>query len=135
MFGLGGDYDYDTLLQLHDDIIDASGGVKGVHSEHLLRSALSRPLQTAFGEEIHEGSFIQAATLLDAIANNHGFRDGNKRTAMAAATLSLFINERVKIKFNDQEYEGFMLHVVKDKPSIEEVSVWLKSHSSDAFSD
>ncbi|HJP81376.1 MAG TPA: type II toxin-antitoxin system death-on-curing family toxin [Candidatus Saccharimonadales bacterium] len=133
MFGLGGEYDYDILLILHDHIIEASGGAKGIHSEHLLRSALSRPLQTAFGEEIHSDSFMQAAALLDAIANNHGFRDGNKRTAMAAATLSLFTREKMKLSSTNQEYEDFMLHVVRDKPPMREISDWLERHCSNAF--
>lgn len=81
-------------------------------AEHLLRSALASPLQTAFGEEIYKDSFAKAAALLDSIANNHGFRDGNKRTAMAAANLFLYLRENITIQFSNQEYEEFMIYVV-----------------------
>lgn len=131
MFGIAqdGEQDLQIISYLHDEIIEASGGAKGIHSEHLLKSALARPLQTAFGEEIYKDSFAKAAALLDSIANNHGFRDGNKRTAMAAANLYLYLQENIIIQFSNQEYEDFMIHVVQDKPSVKEMSGWLKVHS------
>jgi death on curing protein len=109
MFDSSSDAEQDFIIicQLHDEIIEASGGAKGVHSEHLLKSALARPLQTAFGDEMYEDSFSKAAVLLDSIANNHGFRDGNKRTAMAAANLFLYLKEDISIQFSNQEYEVF----------------------------
>lgn len=67
--------------------------------------------------------------MLDSIANNHGFRDGNKRTAMAAASYFLDIQD-IGLSITNEEYEDFMLHVVNDKPSVKEISKWLKAHSS-----
>ena len=66
MFGVAPDSEQDlrTISYLHDEFIEASGGAKGVHSEHLLRSALARPLQAAFGHEIYKDSFTKAAALL-----------------------------------------------------------------------
>lgn len=132
MFSLTQDDEYDLQIisYIHDEIIEASGGAKGVHSGHLLKSALARPLQTAFGEEIYKDSFAKAAALLDSIANNHGFRDGNKRTAMAAANLFLYLKEDITIQFSNQEYEDFMIYVVQDKPPVEEIVDWLKRHSA-----
>lgn len=65
--------------------------------------------------------------MLDSVANNHGFRDGNKRTAMAAAIyyLSLF---GITIQISNNDYEQFMLHVVNDKPKIQEIRAWLLQH-------
>jgi len=57
---------------------------------------------------------LKAAALLESIARNHGFRDGNKRTAMAAAVLYLSQNS-IEVAFTNQEYEEIMLHVVNDK--------------------
>ena len=131
MFDVNPDLEHDLRIisHIHDQIIEASGGAKGVHSEHLLKSALARPLQTAFGEEIYTDGFSKAAALLDSIANNHGFRDGNKRTAMAAASLFLYLKENIDVQFSNQEYEEFMIYVVQVKPSIEEIATWLKVHS------
>jgi death-on-curing protein len=127
MFGDDPEWDLAILSYIHDQIIDASGGSKGFHNEGLIKSALARPLHSVMGEDAYPDMFSKAAALLDAIARNHGFRDGNKRTAMAVAVLYLEQND-IKVVFTNQEYEDIMLHVVNDKPSIEEIKEWLEQH-------
>jgi len=46
---------------------------------------------------------------------------------MAAAVLYLSQNE-IEVTFTNQEYEEVMLHVVNDKPSVEEIKEWLIEH-------
>lgn len=121
--------DFEDLLYIHDQIIELSGGLKGVRDEHALKSALARPYQTAFGEEIHGDIFEKAASLLDSIANNHGFVDGNKRTAMAASAFFLVMHD-IDLIITDTEYEEFMLLVVNEKPGVEKIKIWLEEHSS-----
>jgi death-on-curing protein len=128
MFNDDPELDLVILCFVHDEIIDASGGLKGTHDEGLVKSALGRPNQSAFGEDIYPDIFTKAAALLDSIANNHGFRDGNKRTAMAAAALFLSHNG-ITIQFTNPEYEEVMLHIVNHKPTLDEISTWLKTHS------
>lgn len=128
MFSDSLDNDLEIITYIHDEIIDASGGVKGLHSEGLIRSALARPLQSVDGVDAYDTVYEKAAAMLDSIANNHGFRDGNKRTAMAAASYFLDIHD-VDLDITNEEYENFMLHVVNDKPSVKEISKWLKAHS------
>lgn len=123
------DDDLETITYIHDEIIDASGGVKGFHSEGLIRSALARPLQSAGGVDAYTTIYEKAAAMLDSIANNHGFRDGNKRTAMAAASYFLDMHD-LDLGITNEEYEDFMLHVVNNKPSVKEISTWLEDHSS-----
>lgn len=127
MFDDDPELDLAILCYIHDQIIEASGGSKGFHNEGLIRSALARPRHSAFGEDIYTDDLMKAATLLDSIANNHGFRDGNKRTAMAAAVLYLH-NNNIEVQFTNEEYEEIMLHVVNDKLSVEEIKKWLTSH-------
>jgi len=92
-------------------------------------SALGRPLQSAFGKEAYGDLFEKAAALLDSLANNHGFKDGNKRTAMAASLyyLSLF---DINVSITNEEYEVFMLYVVNHKPPVKEIKAWLARHAS-----
>ncbi len=123
------DDDLETITYIHDEIIDASGGVKGFHNEGLVRSALARPLQSVGGVDAYTTVYEKAAAMLDSIANNHGFRDGNKRTAMAAASYFLDMHD-LDLGITNEEYESFMLHVVNGKPSVKEISTWLKDHSS-----
>jgi len=129
MFDDDPEWDLAILCFVHDKIIEASGGSKCFHDERLVKSALARPNQSAFGKDMYGDVFAKAAALLDSIANNHGFRDGNKRTAMAAAVLYLH-NHGIEVRFTNEEYEEIMLHVVNAKPTIEEVKGWLMSHSA-----
>lgn len=127
MFGDSLEQDLGLIELIHDQIIDESGGAKGFHDVKLIESALARPTQSAFGEDAYISLFDKSAALLDSLANNHGFRDGNKRTAMAAAIyyLSLF---GITVTITNEEYEGFMLHVVNDSPPVTEISGWLEAH-------
>jgi prophage maintenance system killer protein len=49
---------------------------------------------------------------------------------MAATILFLFVHE-IDLSITDKEYEDFMLKVVNDKPSINEIKKWLEEHSND----
>jgi death-on-curing protein len=128
MFDDDPELDLAILCYVHDKIIEASGGSIGIHDEGLIKSALARPKHSVMGEDAYGDVFSKAAALLDAIARNHGFRDGNKRTAMAAAVLYLSQSD-IEISFTNQEYEDIMLHVVNDKPPVEETKKWLLVHA------
>jgi death-on-curing protein len=129
MFGDSPEQDIEFITLIHDQIIDESGGSKGFHDINLVRSALARPLQSAFGEDAYASIFEKAAAMLYSLANNHGFKDGNKRTAMAATIFYLALFE-IQAKITNEEYEIFMLHVVNDKPPITEIQTWLEAHLS-----
>ncbi|WP_329117947.1 type II toxin-antitoxin system death-on-curing family toxin [Streptomyces sp. NBC_01465] len=58
----------------------------------LLESAVHRPRARMFGTEAYSDTYEQAAALLHAIATNHPFVDGNKRTAWLAAATFLALN-------------------------------------------
>jgi len=128
MFSPDPDEDLAILTLIHDQIIDESGGSKGYHDINLVKSALARPNQSAFGEDAYGDLFEKAAALLDSVANNHGFRDGNKRTAMAGAIYYLFLHN-IRVTITNQEYETFMLHVVNNKPPVAEIKSWLMQHA------
>jgi death on curing protein len=128
MFDDDPEWDFATLCFIHDEIIKASGGLQGIHNEGLIKSALARPNHSVMGVDAYSDLYLKAAALLESIARNHGFRDGNKRTAMAAAVLYLSQND-IEVSFTNQEYEDIMLHVVNDKPPIEEIKVWLINHA------
>lgn len=61
----------------------------GVKNRGLLASAVSRPFQSAGGEDAYEDIFEKAAALFHFIINNHPFHNGNKRTALIAASVYL----------------------------------------------
>ncbi len=116
------------IVDIHDQIIQATGGRIGIHSRMLLGSALQRPRLTTLGYHRYRSVYSKAAVLLDSIANHHVFNDGNKRTAVAAAAYFLQING-YRLVITDQQYESYILRVVSKKPAIRSIARWLRRHS------
>jgi death-on-curing protein len=75
------------VLGMHTALMQRYGGAPGVRDPGALESALFRP-QTGYYEDI----VAEAAALLESLAINHPFVDGNKRIAFAAADVFLRIN-------------------------------------------
>jgi death on curing protein len=67
-------------------------GPGGIRDVGLIESACMRPQATAFGDDAYPGIWEKAAALLQSLACNHAFTDGNKRTAWMAAAVFLEIN-------------------------------------------
>lgn len=75
------------VLGMHAILMQRYGGEGGVRDPGALESALFRP-QTGYYADI----IAEAAALLESLAINHPFVDGNKRIAFAAADVFLRIN-------------------------------------------
>ena len=75
------------VLQIHHQQINNYGGVHGIRDTALLESAVFRP-QIGYYNSIAE----EAAALMESLANNHPFLDGNKRVAFAATHTFLLVN-------------------------------------------
>jgi death-on-curing protein len=75
------------VLLIHHLQIEEYGGVHGIRDNGLLESAVFRP-QSGYYNNIQE----EAAALMESLANNHPFLDGNKRTAFAAVHTFLLVN-------------------------------------------
>lgn len=83
-------HDYLTVadvLGMHAVLMQRYGGATGVRDPGALEAALFRP-QTGYYEDI----VAEAASLMESLAINHPFVDGNKRIAFAAADVFLRIN-------------------------------------------
>ena len=75
------------VLVMHSLLIRQFGGSDGVRDVGLLEAALFRP-QTGY----YSGIIEEAAALLESLAVNHPFVDGNKRVAFAVTDVFLRIN-------------------------------------------
>ena len=75
------------ILAMHDALMRRYGGIRGIRDPGALEAALFRP-QTGYYEDI----VAEAAALMESLAVNHPFLDGNKRIAFAAADVFLRIN-------------------------------------------
>lgn len=80
----------DVLYAVHDRQLAEHGGPDGVRDRGAVESALARPRNlAAYGTP---DAADLAASYLFGLARNHGFVDGNKRTAWVAARLFLADN-------------------------------------------
>jgi death-on-curing protein len=75
------------VLQIHRELIDSYGGSHGLRDKALLEAAVFRP-QIGYYNSISE----EAAALMESLANNHPFVDGNKRIAFAVTHTFLLVN-------------------------------------------
>lgn len=64
-----------------------------VRDAGLLESAVHRPSAAMFGQEAYADLFDKAAALLQSLAVNHPFFDGNKRTAWVSCVVFLAMND------------------------------------------
>ena len=79
--------DYLTVAEVYrmqHRLIELFGGRHGVRDKGAVEAAVFRP-QTGYYNSLEE----EAAALMESLANNHGFLDGNKRIAFTAADVFL----------------------------------------------
>src|SRR5580658_10980005 len=72
------------VYRMQHTLIDRVGGLHGVRDKGAVEAAIFRP-QIGYYSTIEE----EAAALMESLGNNHGFVDGNKRIAFAAADVFL----------------------------------------------
>ncbi|MER5477846.1 type II toxin-antitoxin system death-on-curing family toxin [Streptomyces sp. NPDC002734] len=80
----------ENVLEIADMAVDDQQ--VRVRDAGLLESAVHRPSAAMFGQEAYPGLFEKAAALLQSLAVNHPFVDGNKRTAWVSCMVFLAIN-------------------------------------------
>jgi death-on-curing protein len=81
----------EVALALHDEQLAAHGGLAGIRDRGLVESALARPANLVNYEACDDIARLAAAYAYG-IARNHGFADGNKRTALVTTDLFLMLN-------------------------------------------
>jgi death on curing protein len=73
--------------QMHRELIDEFGGSHGLRDRAALEAVVFRP-QNGYYNSLAE----EAAALMESLANNHPFIDGNKRIAFSATDTFLARN-------------------------------------------
>lgn len=116
------------LIFLHTVAIAEFGGAEGIRDRRLLESALARPLSGFASTELFNSPFARAAALFEAILRNHGFVDGNKRTAVLAAAFWLH-GEGYDVVADQDEVVELALAVAEHRLGLEETAGWFETHS------
>lgn len=111
---------------VHHDLVEQYGGSHGVNSDALVDSALARPLNLLAYVPESDLSAL-AASLCYGVAKNHGFRDGNKRTAFTAMAVFLRLNGQ-RLAVPEAEAVTAMIYLATDVWSEERLAEWVRLH-------
>ena len=115
-----------TILAIHDEQLAEHGGAVGVRDEGLLESALARPLNRAsYGDpDMAELAALYAI----AIARNHPFVDGNKRTAYVTLESFLELNG-CEFPVSDRDAVIATLALASSAMSDDEFTAWVRGNT------
>jgi death-on-curing protein len=114
----------DEVLSIHNYIIAEFGGSHGLRDENGLDAAIMRP-QSGYYKTIFE----QAAALMESLANNHPFIDGNKRIAFFATDIFLRLNGYAIECDYEPAYHHFMELFNKNKFDFTNLLSWIKDNN------
>jgi death-on-curing protein len=110
----------EEVLDLHRQLIQRFGGADGVRDPGLLESALARP-RSGYYSSLSE----QAAALMQSLAGNHAFVDGNKRVAFAATAVFLRMNGYA-LRVDADEAERFLIdRLIVSRADVVVIAEWL----------
>jgi death-on-curing protein len=114
------------ILAIHDEQLAEHGGASGLRDSGLLDSAIARPGNHAYygDADIPELAAITAM----ALAQNHPFIDGNKRTAYVALEYFLIANGYV-LTATDAESVVAIMALAAGELSDDEFIDWVRNAS------
>ena len=110
------------LLAMHMVVIKRYGGTDGIRDMGALESAVARP-QSGYYKDVIES----AAALLESLAINHPFLDGNKRVAFAATDTFLRINGFRFASDSNSIYKALMKFFDTGNFKLASLEPWLRS--------
>jgi death-on-curing protein len=124
----------EEVVQLHDRVVEESGGSAGLRDRGALESSIRQPLQSFAGEDLYPSIVEKAAALGYFLIANHPFVDGNKRIGHAALEVTLVLNGfELDVSVDDQEQ--IILGVASGNVTREELTAWLQQHVVETLSN
>ena len=113
----------DEALAIHADQIAQFGGSMGLRDMGALVSAIMRP-QIGY----YDGLVEEAAALMESLAMNHPFVDGNKRVAYFSTDAFLRLNGSHIDCDSLEAYDHFMRLFETNSFRFAELREWLEEH-------
>lgn len=107
-------------LAAHDEAL-SYGGRAGIVSVHLIESALSRPYSGYY-----RSIWQKAAAVLHGFVSNHGFTDGNKRTALLLTELIVSRSGYELVLEPDEQVDDVIVDVAAGQMSFSDLQLWLR---------
>jgi death-on-curing protein len=120
------EYVYPTVaeaMEIHRLLISEFGGMRGLRDRGLLEAAIYRPQNGYHDDLIHE-----AAALVESLANNHAFLDGNKRISLAVTDTFLRVNG-FYLELEPLTAHRFITEAISKREfRIRQIREWLTGH-------
>jgi death on curing protein len=117
---------YPTLQEVIETqriLIDEYGGLHGIPDRGLLESAVFRP-RSGYYRDL----FDEAAALLESLAGNQAFLDGNKRTAFVITDAFLRINGHYPDVETAAAHRFINTSIARKQFNFTTILAWLKAH-------
>ncbi len=119
----------DVFIAIHDEQIAEHGGAPGIRDRAVIESALARPVHLAdYGDPPPDASALAAAYAYG-LARNHGFMDGNKRTAFVVALVFL-LNRGLLLVADDAEAVRVMQATAAGTITEADLAAWFRQNTS-----
>lgn len=114
----------EVVIAMHEEQLTLHGGLPGLRDENALRSALQRPQNLYFYEDVHDLDML-AASYLVGVAKAHAFADANKRTAWMSAVLFIELNAPLELTYEDDDAIEMVVGAASSALTVEDVAAWL----------
>lgn len=121
--------DMETVITIHHDILQSTGGISGLSGDKSLDGTLNRIDTRIIYEGLSDPIEI-AAWYGYAIARGHNFVDGNKRTALVCMDVYLdLVNINIDLSHPiPEDLATLMEDVAEGRLTQQELVGWLKAH-------
>lgn len=114
------------VIAAHDEAL-SYGGRAGLVSLDLIHSAIGRPYSG-----YHRPIASKAAALLEALVQNHGFVDGNKRTALLVTDLFIRRSGYRLVLQEDARFDDVIVNVANGTTRFDDLQTWFKGRLAKA---
>lgn len=111
------------VYQVQHRLIESFGGLHGVPDKNAVEAAVFRP-QIGYCSSIEPA----AAALIESLANNHGFLDGNQRIAFTAADVFLRRNGSYIAVDASEGFEFIDGSIERGEFRVSQIQQWIGWH-------
>jgi len=108
---------------MHRHLVQEFGGIQGIRDRGSLEAAIFRPQSGYYDDLVHE-----AAALMESLANNHPFMDGNKRVSFAVTDTFLRLNGYYLAVEAPTAHKFITDSIGKREFRIGPIRIWLSVH-------
>ena len=118
----------DVVFAIHDEQVAEHGGAPGIRDRTVIESALARPRHLVDYVDPPPDAAALAAAYAYGLARNHGFMDGNKRTAFVVALVFL-LDHGLALAADDAGAVRSMLATAAGTITEADLADWIRQNS------